>query len=186
MADQMSICTPEEVYAFWFEECSRENWFEASLELDEEIRARFRDTHLALAGGVVGIWRANPTNRLAAVIVLDQFARNIYRGTALAFATDGLALQEAKDALAVSADLAISEECRAFFYMPFEHSEDLVEQERAVELFAALGDAEYLDYAMRHRDVIATFGRFPHRNAMLGRASRPSELEYLARPDAGF
>lgn len=186
MADRIHISTPEEVYAFWFEECSRENWFEASLELDERIRTRFHATHLALAGDVVGPWRASPANRLAAVIVLDQFARNIYRGTALSFATDGLALQEAKDALAVGADLAVSEECRVFFYLPFEHSEDLAEQERAVELFSALGDAEYLDYATRHRDVIVTFGRFPHRNAVLGRASTASELEYLARPDAGF
>jgi uncharacterized protein (DUF924 family) len=118
--------------------------------------------------------------------VLDQFPRNIYRGTPLAVATDGLALREAKLALASGADQAVEAACRTFFYMPFEHAEDLGEQERSVELFTALGDAEYRDYAIRHRDVIAAYGRFPHRNAMLGRESTAVERDYLSRPDAGF
>jgi uncharacterized protein (DUF924 family) len=180
------ICTPEEVYSFWFEECSREQWFDMTLSLDEEIRHRFRDTHLALAGGVIGSWHASPQNRLAAVVVLDQFPRNIYRNTPLAFATDGLALREAKLALEAGADQIVEEECRTFFYLPFEHAEDMAEQERSVMLFQALGDAEYLDYAIRHRDVIAAYGRFPHRNAIIGRVSTTAELDYLARPGAGF
>lgn len=180
------ICTPEEVYSFWFEECSREQWFERTLSLDEEIRHRFRDTHLALAGGVIGAWHASPQNRLAAVVVLDQFPRNIYRNTPLAFATDGLALREAKLALDAGADQIVEKECRTFFYLPFEHAEDMAEQERSVMLFRALGDAEYLDYAIRHRDVIAAYGRFPHRNAIIGRVSTTAELDYLARPGAGF
>ncbi|PZM12848.1 DUF924 family protein [Rhizobium tubonense] len=181
-----AICTPEEVLDFWFEECGREDWFKVSAALDEEIRRRFRDTHLALAGGVLGVWRATPENQLATVIVLDQFPRNIYRGTALAFATDGLALQEAKIALNAGADQKVARERRCFLYLPFEHAENLIEQEKAVEFFQALGEEEYIDFAIRHRAVIAAYGRFPHRNAALGRVSTEAERDYLAQPDAGF
>ncbi|MBY5339429.1 DUF924 family protein [Rhizobium johnstonii] len=181
-----TIRTPKEVYDFWFVRCGRELWFRSTPELDVEIREGFRETHLALAADVGAEWRAGAESRLAAVIVLDQFPRNIYRGTALAVATDGLALREAKLALASGADRAVEAACRTFFYMPFEHAEDLGEQERSVELFGALGDAEYLDYAIRHRDVIAAYGRFPHRNAMLGRESTAAERDYLSGPDAGF
>ncbi|MBY5826398.1 DUF924 family protein [Rhizobium leguminosarum] len=181
-----TIRTPREVYDFWFVRCGRDLWFRSTPELDVEIREGFRDTHLALAAGVGDEWRADAESRLAAVIVLDQFPRNIYRGTALAVATDGLALREAKLGLASGADLLVEAACRTFFYMPFEHAEDLGEQERSVALFAALGDEEYLDYAIRHRDVIAAYGRFPHRNAMLGRESTAEECNYLSRPDAGF
>lgn len=180
------ICTPEEVYRFWVEECEREQWFTSTPAFDEEVRGRFADTHLMLARGVDDAWRADARSRLAAVIVLDQFPRNIYRGTPLAFATDGPALREAKLALAAGADGQVDSLCRAFFYLPFEHAEDIGEQERSVELFAAIGDAEFTDYAMRHRDVIAVYGRFPHRNAILGRESTAAELEYLAKPGAGF
>ena len=131
-------------------------------------------------------WRASPENRLAAVIVLDQFPRNIYRNTPLAFATDGLALGEAKLAIDARAVELVRAECRTFFYMPFEHAEDPLEQERSVALFRELGDKEYADYAIRHRDVIAAYGRFPHRNAILGRVSSAAELDYLAKPGAGF
>ncbi|SCB56272.1 Uncharacterized conserved protein, DUF924 family [Rhizobium aethiopicum] len=181
-----TIRTPREVYEFWFVRCGRELWFRPPPELDIEIRDVFRDTHLALAAGIGDEWRADPVSRLAAVIVLDQFPRNIYRGTGLAVATDGLALREAKLALGVGADQAVDHACRTFFYLPFEHAESLDEQERSVALFTALGDEEYLDYAVRHREVIAAYGRFPHRNAMLGRESTAAELDYLAKPGAGF
>ena len=180
------ICAPGEVYDFWFVRCSREQWFNSTAELDEEIRARFRATHLSLARSVTEEWRSSPENMLAAVIVLAQFPRNIYRGTPLAFSTDGLALREAKMALAAGADQAVESIRRAFFYMPFEHAEDLVEQDRSVVLFTALGDEEFRDYAVRHRDVIATYGRFPHRNAIVGRQSSDAELAYLALPGSGF
>jgi uncharacterized protein (DUF924 family) len=186
MANHPMICTPEEVLEFWFEECGREDWFKISASLDEEMRRRFRDTHLALAAGVVGVWRATPANQLATIIILDQFPRNIYRGTALAFATDGMALQEAKMALNAGADQSVPRERRCFFYLPFEHAEDLVEQDKAVELFQSLGDEEYLDYAIRHRAVIAAYRRFPHRNAAFGRVSTAAERDYLGQPDAGF
>jgi len=180
------ICTPDEVLRFWLEECGRDMWFRSSLALDEQIMARFRDTHLMLAGGGVETWRATPEQRLAAIIVLDQFPRNIYRATPLAFATDGLALREAKLAIEAGADQAIAAAHRCFFYMPFEHSEVLAEQDRSVALFEALGDAEYADYARRHREVIVTYGRFPHRNAIVGRSSSEAELAYLAQPGSGF
>jgi len=181
-----AICTPDEVLRFWLEECGRDQWFRSSPELDSEITARFRDTHLALAGGAVETWRASPEQRLAAIIVLDQFPRNIYRATPLAFATDPLALREAKLAVDAGADMAIDAAHRCFVYMPFEHSEVLAEQDRSVALFAALGDEEYADYARRHREVIAAYGRFPHRNPIVGRDSSAAELAYLAKPGAGF
>lgn len=180
------VCTPEEVHDFWFVRCSRKEWFSSSVELDEEIRARFRATHLSLARSVTEEWRSSPESRLAAIIVLDQFPRNIYRATPLAFATDGLALREAKMALTVGADQAAEGILRTFFYMPFEHAEDLVEQDRSVALFAALGDEEFHDYALRHRAVIAAYGRFPHRNSIVGRESSDAELAYLAQPGSGF
>lgn len=181
-----TIRTPGEVYDFWFVRCGRELWFRPPPELDVEIREGFRETHLAVAAGIGDEWRADAESRLAAVIVLDQFSRNIYRGTPLAFATDGLALREAKLALAAGADLAVETACRTFFYLPFEHAEDLDEQDRSVALFTALGDEEYLDYAIRHRDIIAAYGRFPHRNVMLGRESTAGERDYLSKPGAGF
>lgn len=186
MGENKLICGPEEVFSFWFQVCSREDWFRSSAELDREIGKRFQDTHRILAGAVPEAWRRSPESMLSAVILFDQFPRNIYRGTPLAFATDGLALREAKAALEQGADLAVPQHCRAFFYMPFEHSEDIAEQERSVELFGALGDEEYLDFAVRHRDVIARYGRFPHRNAILGRLSTAEELEYISRPGSGF
>ncbi|CAN7320440.1 DUF924 domain-containing protein [Rhizobium rhizogenes] len=186
MAAKPIVCTPEEVLSFWFEECTSEDWFRSTVNLDEEIGRRFRDTHLALAAGVTDLWRATPESRLAAIIVLDQFPRNVYRGTPLAFATDGLALQEAKAALEVGADREMLAERRIFFYLPFEHCENLAEQDRAVALFQSLGMDEQIDYALRHRAVIAAYGRFPHRNAMLGRVSTEAEKDYLAEPGAGF
>ncbi|MDL2409283.1 DUF924 family protein [Rhizobium calliandrae] len=186
MAASPIVCTPEEVLSFWFEECTNEDWFRSTAALDEEMCRRFRDTHLALAAGVPDHWRTTPERRLAAVIVLDQFARNIYRGTPLAFATDGLALQEAKDAVEVGADRGLPAQWRIFFYLPFEHAEDIAEQDRAVSLFSALGLEEQIDYALRHHAVIAAYGRFPHRNSILGRASTRAEEDYLAQPGAGF
>ncbi len=181
-----SICTPEEVYRFWFETCGRDDWFGGSAELDDQIKTRFRETHLALAAGAGAEWRQTPENRLALIVVLDQFARNIYRGTALAFATDGLALDEAEQALLFGDDKLVPKEFRIFFYLPFEHAESIVQQDRSVALFTELGDEEYLDFAQRHREVIALYGRFPHRNKAFGRRSTDAERSYLAQPVAGF
>ncbi|MCA1370019.1 DUF924 family protein [Bradyrhizobium sp. BRP14] len=186
MADEIEICTPEEVLKFWFTELSYDHWFTPDPELDQQCVQRFQASHLALSRKLDDVWRATPSNWLAAIILFDQLPRNMYRGSPLAFATDCLALREAKLAVGASADLTVPEEWRAFFYMPFEHSEDLTDQTMAVKLFTELGDANYLDYAIRHREVIERFGRFPHRNAILARTSTPAEEEYLAQPGAGF
>ncbi|WP_340161482.1 DUF924 family protein [uncultured Hoeflea sp.] len=178
--------TPETVLNFWFNELTPKDWFVKSDDIDASITDRFSGLHLALSRGVSDEWRATPEARLALIIVFDQFPRNIYRGSPLAFATDGLALKEAKAALAMGADKAIAEDRRIFFYMPFEHAEDIAEQERCVALFEALGNANYLDYANQHHDIIARYGRFPHRNPILGRASTAEEKAYLATPGAGF
>lgn len=186
MADEIATCTPEEVLNFWFGELSYDHWFTSSTELDRECARRFQASHLALSRNLEGVWRATPRNRLATIILFDQLPRNMYRGSPLAFATDGLALREAKLAVGAGADMAVPEDWRAFFYMPFEHSEALDDQTTSVKLFTALGDPGYLDYAIRHREVIEQFGRFPHRNAIQGRRSTPAEEAYLAQPGAGF
>ncbi|MEI3852081.1 MULTISPECIES: DUF924 family protein [Ensifer] len=186
MTNEVEICTPDDVLNFWFGELTYDDWFTMSGELDKACIRRFQASHLALARGVSEIWRATPENRLAAIILLDQMPRNMYRGTPLAFATDCLALHEAKLAVGVGADMAIKPEARAFVYLPFEHSENLTDQTMSVKLFTELGDADYLDYAIRHREVIEQFGRFPHRNALLARVSTDAELAYLAQPGAGF
>jgi uncharacterized protein (DUF924 family) len=178
--------TPDTVLDFWFSELTTKDWFVKDDRIDREIAERFAGLHLALSRQVPAQWRASPEARLALVIVFDQFPRNIYRGSPLAFATDRLALNEAKAAVATGADARVDEARRIFFYMPFEHAEDLDEQDRAVALCEALGNENYLDYAHQHRAVIAQFGRFPHRNAILGRTSTPAEEAYLAEPGAGF
>ncbi|MDF1607583.1 DUF924 domain-containing protein [Hoeflea sp. YIM 152468] len=178
--------TPEAVLEFWFTELTPKDWFVKSESVDHRITERFANLHLALSRNISEEWRATPEARLALVIVFDQFPRNIYRGSPMAFATDGLALKEAKAALAVGADKSVAEDRRIFFYMPFEHAEDLGAQERSVALFEALGHETYLDYARRHHDVIAQYGRFPHRNPILGRTSTAEEKAYLSEPGAGF
>ncbi len=186
MSMDAPLSTPEDILAFWFEELQPEHWFEPPPGLDEQCQRRFLATHLALAHGIAPVWRETPESRLAAIIVLDQLPRNIYRATPLAFATDGLALREAKLAIAAGADLAVAPERRCFFYMPFEHSENLADQVMSVKLFTELADPNYLDFAIRHHEVIRLFGRFPHRNAMTGRVSTAPEEAYLSQPGAGF
>jgi uncharacterized protein (DUF924 family) len=174
--------SPEDILNFWFDELSERDWFNATPELDQQIVRRFGATHLALARDLPSLWRQGPAERLAAIIVLDQLPRNMFRATPLAFATDGLARREAQLALAAGADRMVHARQRPFFYLPFEHSEDLADQELSVRLFSDLADANNLDYAVRHRDIIARFGRFPHRNDMVGRQSTPEELEFLKLP----
>lgn len=180
------ISTPEAVVAYWCKTLTPADWFNSTPDLDTQIRMRFAATHLALSREIAPQWRANPEARLAALIVLDQFPRNMYRASPLAFSSDWIALREARLALDAGADREIEAGRRHFFYLPFEHSEDIADQDLSVRLFEALGDEGYLDYAVRHRDVIAKYGRFPHRNAIVGRDSTPEEEAYLATPGAGF
>lgn len=178
--------TVQSVLEFWFDRLTPEDWFVKKDAIDQEMTRRFISLHLSLSREIPDEWRETPEARLALLIVLDQFPRNIFRDSPHAFATDGLALREAKVAIDAGADQAVPEQRRFIFYMPFEHAESMAEQDRAVELFTALGNANYLDYAQRHRSVIARFGRFPHRNPILGRENTPEETAYLAQPGAGF
>jgi uncharacterized protein (DUF924 family) len=186
MSDYVAIASPAEILHFWFEELTREDWFNSSPELDASIRKRFAETHLTLAKHISEEWHETPEAFLAAIIVLDQLPRNMYRATPLAFATDGLALRQAKLAVQTGVDRKIPIERRVFVYMPYEHSEAIEDQMRCVELMETLGNEEFLDYARRHHEVIAEYGRFPHRNAILGRQSTAAEESYLAKPGAGF
>jgi len=169
----------DEVLSFWFEEVGPERWFESSPELDETIRQRFGALHDKLASDLPHEVVASPRGALAAAIVLDQFPRNMYRGTAKAFATDDLAIRLARQAIESKVDEHLTPAERLFLYMPFQHSEILADQEHAVMLFKALGQENALRYAIEHRDIIARFGRFPHRNRALGRQSTPEEEVFL-------
>ncbi|MEX3009974.1 DUF924 family protein [Hoeflea sp. TYP-13] len=182
----MEIAKPDAVISFWFDELTQEDWFTKSDALDRDIAGRFGATHLALAGGVPQEWWASAEAVLALIIVFDQFPRNIYRGTPLAFATDCLALKEAKGAIDAGLDQLVDPVRRQFFYMPFEHSEALEDQDRSVDLFIALENEELLRYAHAHRDLIVKFGRFPHRNSILGRDNTSEETAYLSQPGSGF
>lgn len=186
MTEKAEIVEPGAVSSFWFEELEPKDWFVQNAEIDHEIAKRFGATHLSLAGSVPQQWWESAEAVLALIIVFDQFPRNIYRGTPLAFATDGLALREANAAVDAGLDQIVDAERRLFFYMPFEHSESLADQDRSVELFNQLANDDYLDYAHKHRDVITEFGRFPHRNLILGRDSTAEEAAYMAKPGAGF
>lgn len=186
MLPETTLCAPSEVLSFWFEELGNEDWFKPTPELDHHCAMRFGASHLALSRTIPDAWRATPADRLAAILLLDQLPRNMYRGSPLAFATDGLALREARLAIEADADAGMTVDQRAFLYLPFEHSEEIVDQTISVRLFTELGDSNYLDFAIRHREIIAQFGRFPHRNAILGRPSTASEAEFLSQPGSGF
>lgn len=174
-----------EVLDFWFGLAPQQH-FAKSEQLDAEIRERFgalRD--LVLSTGAAG-WRGDPDSLLAAIVLLDQFSRNIHRGTAEAFAADPLAQQLALEAIDQGWDLTLPKERRQFVYLPLEHAEDGALQDLSVDKFEALGDPEALDYAHQHAGVIARFGRFPTRNAALGRESSRAEEEYLSLPDVDW
>lgn len=184
-----------EVLRFWFGGAGeygtrRKCWFEKSAGLDAEIRARFAGLVASAAAGAHEAWKERAAENLALVIVLDQFPRNMFRGQARAYASDPFALAAARHALERGCDRDMLPVERLFLSLPFEHSESLADQLRACELteplhaFAETEDAHR--YAVRHCDIIRRFGRFPHRNAILGRPSRPEEVEFLAEPGSGF
>lgn len=191
------IETSQSVLAFWFGSPDapgygqpRREWFRKCSAFDARIRARFEATFELAARGGLSEWRATPAGALALIIVFDQFPRNMYRDSARAFATDALALQTARDMVARGEDRLLLPVQRHFVYLPFEHAEDLAMQEESVRLFETLrGDPhseEAIDYAYRHHAIIARFGRFPHRNAILGRPSTAEEIEFLRQPGSGF
>lgn len=170
----------EAVLAFWFEETRPYQWFRRDRAFDENVRKRFGALHAAAAPGRLDVWRAHPRFSLALILVLDQFSRNIYRDDPRAFAQDAHALRIARDALRRRFDRLVSDQRKAFFYMPFMHAEDLAVQEESVRLFKAqLPGTMNMPYALEHRDIIARFGLFPHRNRILGRKSTPEEIAFL-------
>lgn len=178
---------------FWFgpEPVSRAEWFRKDPAFDEAIRQRFGATlERALAGELDG-WAATPEGTLALLVLLDQFPRNLFRGQARAFAGDARALALAREAVARGDDRSLHPVQRPFVYLPFEHAEDRAAQDESIRLFTALAaespaHADTLHWAHRHREVILRFGRYPHRNAALGRASTPEELAFLAEPGSSF
>ena len=173
----MSEVTPADIIAFW-RAAGPDRWFEKDAAFDEEIRRRFLATYEAAAAGQFNAWEQSAEGALALLIVLDQFPRNMFRADARTFAADRQAREIASRAILNGYD-GVFPDLRGFFYLPFEHSEDLADQERGVALFKAVGDAEGLKWAELHADIIRRFGRFPHRNAVLGRATTAEEQAFL-------
>jgi uncharacterized protein (DUF924 family) len=174
--------TAAEVVAFW-RAAGPDRWFEKDAGFDDEIRKRFLKLHEAAASGKLTAWEANAEGALALLILLDQFPRNMFRGEPRAFATDPLALAIASRGILNGFDGAFPD-LRGFFYLPFEHSENLSDQEKGLAFYKAVDDADGLKWAKLHADIIRRFGRFPHRNAVLGRVSTPEERKFL--DDGGF
>lgn len=173
-----SIASPESVLEFW-RAAGPDRWFKKDTAFDDDIRARFLHTYQAAAAGELAHWETTPEGVLALTLVLDQFPRNTFRASARAFAADPVARAVAARALARGFDTAMALNDRQFLYLPFEHSENLADQERCCELFRATGDADLLKWAELHADIIRRFGRFPHRNAVLGRTTTPEEQAFL-------
>lgn len=187
---------PDEVLAFWFGAAARPRWFKKDPAFDDEIRRRFATTLARATAGGLGAWEAEPESSLALVIVLDQFPRNLHRDTARAFAADAKARAVAAAAIEREFDRRAPPDRRFFFYLPFEHSEDPADQLRSVALFRRLAEEapgaaadaarERLDYAIRHQRIVERFGRFPHRNRVLGRESTAEETAFLAESGSSF
>lgn len=171
----MSIDWRADVLKFWFG-LTYDEWWKGGSEIDHRIKQRFLKLWAEKRQLPVSAFLTDPLTALAGTILFDQFPRNMFRGHADQFATDHLALAVSKGAIDKSFDEELKPEERGFLYMPFQHSEQLADQNRSLLLFTGLGDAEQLGYAKKHHDIIERFGRFPHRNAMLGRAPRPDEL----------
>jgi uncharacterized protein (DUF924 family) len=195
----------QDVLAFWFgdldeqgraDEAHVKRWWTKDTAFDQEIRDRFGALHEAIVSGAHEAWLESPRGRLAYVIVLDQFSRNMFRGTSKMFAWDEVALREAIAGIDRGMDRTVAHDERAFYYLPLMHSEELEVQQQCVDLFTAWRDevdetlrdavANSLDFAVRHLDIVRRFGRFPHRNDLLGRVSTPEELEFLKQPGSSF
>lgn len=176
----------QDILRFWFEEIQPSQWWAKDDAFDQAIGARFAEVHAQATRCELFEWRSVPRGRLAEVIVLDQFSRNLFRGSPLAFASDPLALALAQEAIAAEADAALSPIERSFLYLPFMHSESLAIHATAMELYRKNGIPGNLDFELRHQQIIERFGRYPHRNAILGRPSTDEEIEFLKQPGSGF
>jgi uncharacterized protein (DUF924 family) len=176
----------QDILQFWFVELSAQQRFSKDAVLDTQMRERFGSVLQAASRGELFTWRTTPQGRLAEIVVLDQFSRNIYRDTAAAFAQDAQALTLAQELVASGQDYILEPLRRTFAYMPYMHSESPLIHAQAMALFAQPGMEGTLDYERRHKAIIDQFGRYPHRNALLGRASTPQELEFLRGPGSSF
>ncbi|TDM08755.1 MAG: DUF924 domain-containing protein [Ideonella sp. MAG2] len=175
-----------EVLTFWFEELQPAQWWKVDPALDQRIAERFGALHAQARQCELADWRGSARGRLAEVIVLDQFSRNMFRGQAGAFACDPLALALAQEAVTQGLDKRLTPDQRAFLYLPFMHSESAKVHEQAVQLYTALGQQNNLNFELRHKAIIDRFGRYPHRNAQLGRVSTAEELAFLTQPGSSF
>ena len=177
---------PQPILHFWFTELTPKQHFAKDAALDEAISTRFGSTLEAAAKCELFAWRATPEGRLAEVLVLDQFSRNVYRDTPHAFAQDALALVLAQELVASTLDRSLPLAQRSFAYMPYMHSESLAIHTQAVQLFSQPGLENNLSFELRHQEIIDRFGRYPHRNAILGRTSTAEELTFLSEPGSSF
>lgn len=174
------------IITFWFTEVEPIQWWQKDEVFDSAIQSRFGDLHDQAKAGELYQWRQTALGSLAEIIILDQFSRNIYRDTAASFSTDPLSLALAQVAIAKGFDLELSATERSFLYMPFMHSESKLIHQEAVKLFEQLGNKNNEDFEHKHKAIIDRFGRYPHRNAILGRQSSLEEIEFLKQPNSGF
>lgn len=176
----------QDILDFWFSPETQPNWFAKSDQFDQSLKEKFGDILEQASRAELWSWRKNADGRLAEILVLDQFSRNIFRDTPGAFAQDSLALALAQEAISQDLDKQLSPEQRSFLYMPFMHSESKLIHEFALKLFQRLGNPENLEYEIKHKIIIDRFGRYPHRNQILGRESTEEELSFLTQPDSSF
>ena len=176
----------KDIMTFWFKEVEPAQWFKKDLVFDQMIHNRFSETHQKARAGELFSWRETPEGALAEIIVLDQFSRNIYRDNAAAFACDAMALALAQEAVSKGFDGQLVDFQRTFLYMPFMHSESKLIHLEAVKLFESLGNQTTLEFEHKHKEIIDRFGRYPHRNTLLGRSSTEEELLFLQQPDSSF
>ena len=181
-----AVVSQESIIEFWFDELSPSQWFEKDEKLDLRIATEFLPTLEAASRCELHQWRASAHGRLAEIIVLDQFSRNVYRNTAQAFRQDALALGLAQEAIALGQDARLGPQERKFLYMPYMHSESRYIHQLAERLFHALNDPISYDYELGHKAIIDRFGRYPHRNEILGRTSTAEELEFLTLPGSSY
>lgn len=176
----------EQLLHFWFIETVPAQWWRVDPAFDAKIAERFSAVHAAAVAGELVAWRVQPRGRLAEILVLDQFSRNLYRGQSKAFSADPMALALAQQAVAGNHDASLSLDERVFLYLPYMHSESRLVHVEAERLFGSLGRKENMDFELRHKAIIDRFGRYPHRNAALGRSSTTEELEFLRQPGSSF
>ena len=184
--DSLSPALGESILDFWFEELTPPDWWKKSTALDQLISERFGAIHSAVSAGEGWQWRHTARGRLAEIVVLDQFSRNIYRNSPDAFSADGMALVLAQEAVASGMDNDLPDAQKIFLYMPYMHSESLTIHQQAVKLFDIPGFEDNLEYELKHKAIIERFGRYPHRNRLLGRRATAEENEFLLTPGSSF